>query len=372
MSVNGKKKQDCCGCNACAEICPRHCIEMRADRKGFLYPKVDTAACIECGLCERVCPFPAEESLLRRPAEAIAAWSKDPEVQQRSTSGGVAYLLGRHIIAQGGAVYGCASDGLNIHHVRVDRIEDLPRLQGSKYVQSDTRGIFSQVRADLDNGLTVLFTGTPCQTAGLRRFIRRNADRLYLVDLICHGVPSPKMLRDNLRPWLKDRHVDRITFRKEDTYAIRLYDGYVETCAGGLYGIRPINRYYQLFIDGHNLRPSCYNCAYTRPERATDITVGDFWGYPELEKLPERARRGLSVVMPSTDKGHALFEAVTPWLNTVIRPLDEALAGNHQLRHPVGKKTPAKLFDKLYPLLRFDTAARLAYLPGAIRRRRKL
>lgn len=365
MSVAGKKKQDCCGCNACAEICPKQCIEMRLDKKGFLYPKVDAKTCIECELCEHVCPFPAEKSMLQRPDKAIAAWAKDPTVQQRSSSGGAAYLLSRHTIEHGGVVYGCAADSLTVHHVRIDSVEDLPRLQGSKYVQSDTRGIFAQVRADLDAGLTALFIGTPCQTAGLRRFIRRNAERLYLVDLICHGVPSQKMLRDHLSPIAKGHNVERMIFRSPGSLALRLYeDGREFYC-----GDENADLYYSAFEAGKIFRPSCYRCGYASEKRAGDITVGDFWGFKERETLPERARNGLSVILPNTKKGHELLKSITPELNLMERPVAEAVNGNTQLRHPLQKSRTTRIFQALYPLLPFDAAVRLSELPAKIRQK---
>lgn len=365
MSVAGKKKQDCCGCNACAEICPKQCIEMRPDRKGFLYPKVDAKACIECGLCEHVCPFPAEESMLRRPDKAIAAWSKDPSVQQLSSSGGAAYLLSRRTIEQGGVVYGCSADGLTVRHVRINSLADLPRLQGSKYVQSDTRGIFAQVRADLDAGLTVLFIGTPCQTAGQRRFIRRNAERLYLVDLICHGVPSQKMLRDHLRPIIKGHHVERMIFRSPGSLALRLF----ENCREFYCGDENADIYYSAFEAGKTFRPSCYRCGYASAKRASDITVGDFWGFKDRETLPERARNGLSVILPNTEKGDELLNSIALELNLMERTVDEAVNGNTQLRHPLQLSRGTRIFQALYPLLNFDTAVRLSELPSKIRQK---
>lgn len=365
MSVAGKKKRDCCGCNACAEICPRKCIGMHADSKGFFYPRVDSGTCIECGLCERVCPFPSEKRHLARPERAFAAWSKDASVQKRSTSGGAAYLLSRHIIGQGGTVYGCAADGLTVHHVRIDSSEELTRLQGSKYVQSDTRGIFAQVRADLDCGRPVLFTGTPCQVAALRRFIRKNNDRLYLVDLICHGIPSQKMLRDHLRPIIKGRRVDRMIFRAPGSLALRLYEDDREFYCGS----DSADAYYSAFESGKIFRPSCYRCHYAAPNRAGDITVGDFWGFKDRESLPERARNGLSVILPNTNKGLSLLKAISSDLNLLERPVDEALDGNTQLRHPLPLRLPARLFQTVYPLLPFDAAVRLARLPSEIRRK---
>lgn len=365
MSVKGKKKNECCGCNACAEACPKQCIEMRADGKGFLYARVDASRCIECGLCERVCPFPPTDGMKQWPLTAYAAWSREPEIQQHSTSGGAAYLLGREIIRRGGTVYGCTADGLTVKHIRVDSAEDLQLLQGSKYVQSDTRGIYSQVQADLDSGKSVLFSGTPCQTAGLRRFVRRNAGRLYLVDLICHGVPSAKMLRDHLRPIIKGHNVERMTFRQRGELALRLYENGQEIYYGG----EETDSYYSAFEKGMIFRPSCYSCGYASTERAGDITVGDFWGFKDREILPERARNGLSVVLPNTEKGQELLESIAPELNMLERTVNEAAGGNTQLRHPLQPGRAARIFQTVYPLLPFDTAIKISELPGKIRQK---
>lgn len=162
MSVANREKADCCGCNACAEVCPKNCIEMIPDRKGFLYPQVNQAACIECGACEKACPFEKGNISLNVPFTAYAAWNKDREQYLASSSGGAAHVFSSHIIKQGGVVYGCSSEGIHIRHIRVEALSGLHKLQGSKYVQSDVRGLFNQVKNDLKAGKPVLFIGTPC------------------------------------------------------------------------------------------------------------------------------------------------------------------------------------------------------------------
>lgn len=367
MSVAGKKKEECCGCGACADVCPKQCIEMRPDRRGFMYARVDTQRCVECGLCERVCPLIPAEGVTSRPAKAYAAWSRDAEVHARSSSGGAAYQLSRSVIRQGGVVYGCAADGLDIRHVRIADEASLPRLQGSKYVQSDTRGIYRMLRDDLRDGRTVLFTGTPCQCAAARRCAPEGA-RLITVEIICHGVPSQKMLASHLRPIIKGRTIDNVNFRSEGTYVLRLTaNGEVIYC-GALYNTKHPDAYLSSFLNGKTLRPSCYRCPYARPERASDITVGDFWGFAESDSLPAEARSGLSAVMPVTAAGHQLFEDIKPTLNIIERRADEAIAGNTQLRHPFRRRAAAHLFDIAYRLLPFDAAAHLSNLPSLLRR----
>lgn len=183
MSVVHKKKEDCCGCNACAEICPKHCIEMIKDKKGFFYPRIKEDLCVECGACERVCPLLLENQQKKEPITAYAAWSNNPEIYFSSSSGGVAYILSKYIIENQGVVYGCSAEGINIKHIRVEKLEDLYKLQGSKYVQSDVRGVFKRVKNDLNHGTSVLFIGTPCQVAGLRNYIKNIPENLFLIDL---------------------------------------------------------------------------------------------------------------------------------------------------------------------------------------------
>ena len=195
---------------------------MKADSKGFLYPKIDADVCIECGLCDKVCPFPIENQIKRDPVTAYAAWSVDREIHLSSSSGGAAYVFSKYIIEKGGVVYGCCADGLDIRHIRVDKVEELYKLQGSKYVQSDVRGIFSQIKTDLRNSLNVLFFGTPCQVAGLKNYIKHVPENLYLVDLICHGVPSLQMLQDHITDITKGRIVESISFRKGNNYVLNL------------------------------------------------------------------------------------------------------------------------------------------------------
>jgi coenzyme F420-reducing hydrogenase beta subunit len=221
-SIATKEKTDCSGCNVCAEACPKHCIEMIPDRKGFLYPKVNTVTCVDCGVCVKVCPFEEGNIKLNSPLTAYAAWNKDREQYLASSSGGAAHVFSSYIIRQGGVVYGCTSESIHVRHIRVDALSELSKLQGSKYVQSDVRGLFSQVKADLQAGKPVLFIGTPCQVAGLKNYIKRIPEHLYLVDLICHGVPSLQMLHEHINHIMKGRPAEQLSFRKGQLYRIEI------------------------------------------------------------------------------------------------------------------------------------------------------
>lgn len=356
MSVAiANRKAECCGCNACAEICPRHCITMITDAKGFLYPKVNHSDCIECGACEKVCPLQKGNISLHAPVKAFAAWNREREKYLSSSSGGAAYVLSEHIIRMGGVVYGCTSDEMRIRHIRVEKVSELHKLQGFKYVQSDVRGLFSQVKADLKAGRPVLFIGTPCQVAGLKNYIKRIPEHLYLVDLICHGVPSWQMLREHINHVCKENAVSRIIFRKGNDIVVSL-SGDNFNYEVNVWDTPYKDLYIKGFIDGVNYRPSCYQCEFACPTRVSDITIGDFWGLQNAKALQEEAKDGISLILPSTDKGLDLIHAVKSNLHICERNVNEAVNGNPQLRHPSIQGRRARLFRFLYPTLSFDTA----------------
>lgn len=355
MSIANKRKKDCCGCNACAEICPKHCIHMVEDTKGFLYPQVDSSICIECGVCERVCPMDNAKKLLMAPLKAYAAWNKNRKEHLSSSSGGAAYVLSSYILDAGGVVYGCTADGIYVRHIRIENKSELYKLQGSKYVQSDVRGLFKNVKDDLKNGKSVLFIGTPCQVAGLKNYIGGNVEHLYLVDLICHGVPSQKMLHDHIKHEAKERKIQYISFRKGNDYRLSIkannFNYEVGLCESSNEDL-----YLKGFIKGIISRPSCYKCPFACSTRVSDITIGDFWGLKNAELLPEEIKDGVSVLLPMTDKGLNLIQAVENNMYINERSVDEAENGNTQLRHPSIQGRRSRLFNILYPILSFDTA----------------
>lgn len=200
-------KRDCCGCNSCVQRCPKSCIRMREDDEGFLYPEVDESVCIDCGLCEKVCPV-IHQARENRPIVVCAAKNKSEEIRYQSSSGGVFTALANEIIREGGVVFGAGFDeNWEVKHDCTETVEGLSAFRGSKYVQSRIGDSFKKAEQFLKIGRTVLFSGTPCQIAGLKRFLRKEYDNLLTVDFICHGVPSPGVWREYL---------------KEET--IRLYD----------------------------------------------------------------------------------------------------------------------------------------------------
>ena len=360
-SVVNRKKKDCCGCNACMEICPRCCITMIADAKGFHYPKVDTTACVDCGACKKVCPFEEENIKLNIPLTAYAAWNKDREEYLASSSGGAAHVFSSYIIRQGGVVYGCTSEGMHIRHIRVDSLSNLFKLQGSKYLQSDVRGLFSQVKADLKSGKPVLFVGTPCQVAGLKNYIKWIPEHLYLVDLICHGVPSQQMLNEHIHHILKTS-AEQLSFRKGQLYRIE-----ITSRCGTVYSSEPYgDTYFRAFLDGISYRKSCYHCPFARKERVSDVTIGDFWGLQDAASLPLEISEGISVLLPSSEKGKSLIAAAKSDMWIYERSVEEAVEGNTQLYRPVHNGLSARLLSMLYPYFPFDKAVRIVIVKDLI------
>ena len=362
ISVAIKQKVNCSGCNACAEVCPKHCIEMVPDKKGFFYPKVDAVTCIDCGACEKVCPFQDGNIKLDTPLTAYAAWNKVREQYLASSSGGAAHVFSSHIIKRGGVVYGCTSEGMHIRHIHVDFLSKLSKLQGSKYVQSDVRGVFSLVKADLKAGKPVLFIGTPCEVAGLKKYIKRIPEDLYLVDLICHGVPSQQMLYEHINHILNGRSAERLSFRKGQSFHIELTDQY-----GTQYYSEPHrDMYYRAFLGGISYRESCYECPFARRERVSDITIGDFWGLQDAASLPLEISEGISVLLPSSEKGKSLIAAAKSDMWIYERSVEEAVEGNTQLYRPVHNGLSARLLSMLYPCFPFDKAVRIVIVKDLI------
>lgn len=351
MSVANKKKEECCGCNACAEICPQHCIRMKEDSKGFFYPRVDVAVCIECGACENVCPFDTTNLLLRAPLKAYAAWNKIEAEHTLSSSGGVAYVFSSYILGKNGVVYGCAANGIEVRHIRVDSISELRKLQGSKYVQSDVQGMFRQVKKDLQQQRPVLFIGTPCQVAGLKNYIRTVPPHLYLVDLICHGVPSLKMLSEHVSQISNGREVLNISFRRGTAYLMEF------SCEDFSYECHYWkDAYMRMFVNGFISRPSCYNCPYANLKRTGDVSIGDFWGLGKMDERPKGANDAVSVLLPCNEKGLRLIKTVAGALVLYERQVQEAVSGNPQLQHPTLRTRRCRIFNIFWPLLPFNLA----------------
>lgn len=308
MPVN-KSKADCSGCTACANICPKDCITMQPDVLGFKYPVVEKECCIDCGLCERICPF--HETYRTTGFDSPIAYvgkNNDPKEVAKSQSGAASATLSDWIIEQGGVVYGVGYEGhFRATHKRATTKEERDEFRGSKYVQSELGDIFKQVKKDLQDGYTVMFTGTPCQIAGLAAFIPdKLKERLYLVDLVCHGVPGPKMWEDYLA-YLEEKEGDTIVGVNFRDKGLKGWRSHVESFR---YAHKPYT-YTYIFYSHVNLRYSCGNCYFTNLRRVGDITICDAWGIENTHSAELGAdNKGCSLFLVNTEKGRQWFEAI--------------------------------------------------------------
>lgn len=308
--------EKCCGCGACEDICPNQCIKMRQRGNGFLYPEVDTNRCCGCQLCRKTCPEYEIQYMPVNPT-LYAAYALDTYTYSDGSSGGVFGLLSKEILSQGGRVYGAAFDEqLNLRHIGINDEEQLSKLFKSKYIQSDTSFIFRAVLKDLNTGNVVLFSGTPCQCAALRKYLRRDFNNLVVVDILCHGVPSSDLWKKSLKSF-GTRHGGIITnFQFRSKPPKRKLDHYFSMTIKKSNGREKkiLNRpswefpFYYHYTQYYGLRKTCYDCAYATPSRMGDITLADFWKLDQLIDVdPERF---VSAVITNTEKGEQLFSKI--------------------------------------------------------------
>lgn len=292
--------------------------------------------------------------------ECHAVWALNTDIHKSSSSGGVGYLLAKNIVSNGGVVYGCSgATPSHVRHVRVDSLADLDQLRGSKYVQSDTRLIFRKIKEDVKSGAIVLFVGTPCQCAAVNNLFRKHPDNLYVADLICHGVPSQKMLNDQLLDIVGKNglgSIRSISFRDSNDYRFRINFNENKEVKSKEYNLWRMP-YLREFFTCRSFRPSCYSCPYAGERRTSDLTLGDFWGIKNKEAMPLQSVNGISVVLINSERGKQLFNSVSESLYDEIRPLKEAVEGNTQLRHASRYTLHAKIFQTLYPTVPFRTAS---------------
>ena len=325
---------------------------------GNIYPEIDESKCIHCGSCRRVC-FNNHELLFRKPLAVYAAWLRDEKKRNESASGGIGTALMEEIIRHGGVAFGASNDdGIHVHHKMADSIADLYSLKNSKYVHSYIEGTYREARIALRQKENVIFTGTPCQIAGLYGFLGRVPDNLVTVDLVCHGVPSQKILKDHILHVVnKEKQKEKYTvyFRNNDDYGLTLKgaDGatiYFENCNEDLY--------MRCFLATEIFRPNCYDCKFAQPNRISDITICDFWGIQMTPKLEKEKGKGISCVLVNTEKGQKLLESVKDQLIIEPHPLEEAVKGNTQLRHPsVFSNNARRIRNDVISGISFDEAA---------------
>ena len=334
-------KEHCCGCTACENSCPTGAISMSPDLEGFLYPVIDPFRCIDCGVCRNVCPFEHADRVKYGPFQkSYLAQHREENVLMQSTSGGAFTALSDCILTQGGVIYGADFDGeWHVVHRRAQTDAQRDRMRISKYAQSDLRGVFQQVEQDLSVGRMVLFTGTPCQCAGLRSFMEgKDTSRLYLCDIICYGIPSPMIWQSFCRMIEQERggQVSQVQFRSKAYDWSRENSNKVFLMATTEDPVlRLDDRYYQLFFKVRSvIRPSCGSCPFTDRSRPGDLTIADYWGVEKY--LPQyNDPRGMSLILVNSSKGEQLLEWAQDAMFYLLRPASECMAEQARLREPV-------------------------------------
>lgn len=343
---------NCCGCSACQSICAHDAITMQPDTMGFLYPVVNKDKCIDCGLCEKVCSFHENYALRFNcpQPDAYAARHRNIQEVETSRSGAAFIALSDYILELGGVVYGAGyTDHFRVVHKRATTKEERDEFKGSKYVQSEMNSVFRQIKKDLKDGLVVLFSGTPCQTAGLDSFLNeRLKENLYLTDIVCHGVCSPFVWKDYLE-FLSSKYDKRITgvnFRDKQLFGWT--DNHESFC---FEGDKEKKFFKYLFYKPWHFRMSCYKCHYCNTKRPSDITLADFWGWEKIVPTLNVDDKGLSLVIINTEKGRNLFEKIKKDLYTTEVSLKDCLQPNMQKPTPMHRYRIS--FERDYAAKRF-------------------
>lgn len=347
--------EKCTGCHACYSVCPVDSISMIEDQLGFYRPQINEDKCIGCKKCEGSCP--ANHALIGSiPQKTYAAITDDRKDYETSTSGGIATLISKECINNGGVVYGVSFDpkGEVACHTAVTSIAQLSRIKGSKYVQSKIGNSFREIKTDLLDKKKVVFVGTPCQVAGLKAFLKKEYDNLLCVDIVCHGVPSGRFLSQHLNS-IQICDFNEITFREKHGFFFHLKKSGKTVYRKNYY--RDI--YYLGFMKSLFYQECCYSCKYATSERVGDITLGDFWGFnADKGAFPKNSDCGLSCVLLNTDKGIQAFDEVKNKATIVQRETEEAVSGNKQLRHPSKRHRNHDSFLQLYKKRGFTYAAK--------------
>ena len=354
-----RKKEKCCGCGACIEICPEGAVTMEQDWEGFFYPKINKDICTGCGKCRKVCPL-KEIGIAKDKNLYFGARTKDESIRYSSSSGGIFSVLANFVISRQGIVYGAGYDeNMNVVHQSAKDDRQLGRIQKSKYVQSDMRGIYSSVQENLEESRWVLFCGTPCQVQALKMFIGKEYERLILVDLVCYGVPSPGVWKAYVK-YLEQKHRGRLTDfvfrdkRNADNGHMRSYkiDGveYIDYLHEDLYC--------KTYFMNLALRKSCHNCKFCSVDRNSDFTIGDFWGIEQV-KAEFNDGMGISLVIVHSDRAKKIWDQISSRLIWFQCKKEELL--QPRLLYPTSsaKRIQRAFFMFFYKILPFSKAVKL-------------
>lgn len=340
-------KTECCACGACMNICAQHAISMKQDEYGFLYPSIDQAKCVRCGLCKKVCSFQNKEEITTAKNTYVGV-SRDEQLLKKSASGGIFAEVATEIIKREGVVFGCALDSKNgrlvPEHIMVDDLSQLFRIQGSKYVQSTVGDAYRQVKEALKQDRLVLFSGTPCQVAGLKGYLdEKKYNNLLTIDIVCHGVPSAAFFEDYIveQERKNNKKISGFKFRdKTNGWGLMGSIDYQISKEEIKTELLPValSSYYTLFLHSDVYRENCYSCKYAGPFRPGDITIGDYWGvqYEHPDYLVQNGgefdeKKGISCILVNTEQGDRLLKDLGIGIQYKMSSFEKAARENGQL-----------------------------------------
>mgnify|MGYP004521974655 CR=1 FL=1 len=341
-------KNECCGCKSCSQKCPQKAINMVENNEGFWYPKIDKSKCIDCGLCVKVCPQlkKVEERKDKYP-KTYAMYNKNKQELLESSSGGIFVSIANWVLEQNGVVFGAAYDNdLKVKHIKIENQEQLRLLQGSKYVQSDIMNTYKEAEKELKNNKKVLFSGTPCQIYGLKSFLLQEYDNLITCDIVCHGVPSPKLFEKYIE-YLSVKYKSNVrgyNFRSKEKKGWGLVTKITMDNGKSKFIEPDFDPYYSNFLDGNTYRECCYNCHYSSYNRVSDVTLADYWGIHKIH--PDFYREaGNSLILVNTAKGEDIINLIGKNIKKIETNIDKAADNNKNLKEP-SKRTKKR--DEIY------------------------
>lgn len=333
--INITDKEDCCGCTACKSICPRQAIEMIEDEEGFLYPRVNEEKCINCGMCKKVCPILNRKQEKKFEQKAYVLNNKNNKIRKESTSGGAFTEIAKYVLGKAGIVYGAAfNDAFEVEHQKVVKEEDLEKFRNSKYVQSNLKDVFIDVKENLDNEKWVCFSGTPCQIEGLNNYLKKDYEKLILVDVVCRAVPSPKLLRRYLQYIrennLNNEKIKSVSFRDKSKYGYK-YTQMKITSKNKIYqnGVET-DPYLRAFFNGYSIRKSCLNCKLKKRYRVSDFTMWDCFNIENFDKEMDD-NIGTTRILIHTEKGQKIFNEIKDNFNYKEIEVDKIVSDSKEL-----------------------------------------
>lgn len=360
MFLQSSNKAECCGCTACQQICGHGAITMETDDDGFIFPIKNLSACVNCGLCEKVCPF-SQPKYYNNTLGVYATSIKDVIERKRSSSGGLFYAIAEYVIENYGIVFGSILDEkLKVRHACAESVEDLTKMRGSKYVQSALHDTYRSVKEELLKGRLVYFTGVGCQVAGLKSYLMKDYDNLITSDLVCHGTPNQKVFDAHIC-YCEEKYKGKVKdyqFRNNEKWGVCesvtiVKDSQTRVFSLPYYSLSP---YLYSFMHAMTYRDSCYECPFAKLPRQGDITLADFWGakkfFPNLD-----TRNGVSLILVNSEKGKAYFDKIKGNLYIEESNISDA---EHENQNLTERTSRPEIRDRIFYLLRKDGYSHIA------------